>query len=457
MALVVGCGAATDDPSQSGGDEGPQTGETGGTNVTAASIGPAGGTITLDDGFSMSIPAGAVDVATNITVRVLTESPHFAAGPAYALEPAGLKFAQPISITLPVFPRTLPPSTVRLLTGYQFDPGMGDFEAMDTPHATDTDVTVEAWELSTYTSGSPLPHVIATGEDYPQRIATDDTHVFWSSGGNEQRKLAYGNDGVIVRAPIAGGLIEVLTPAQPDPVGVAVNDTHVYWVNAGDGDLWQGEGTGGAVMRAAKSGGSIEKLSDEHFPQAIALDSKNVFWTDADLDQIRMMPLDGGAVTILASDQGDPRHLALYGNDVFYTTGSWGVVAKVSKGGGAPVVLSSEGGKTTAITAQDGFVYWTNELNGTVRRVAVSGGMPITLRNATLPSDVVVHGTELFFTDIQESNVYSMPVAGGVATILASDQAMPWNLQYHQPTGQLIVATAGKYDFEGGVAKVALP
>jgi hypothetical protein len=133
------------------------------------------------------------------------------------------------------------------------------------------------------------------------------------------------------------------------------------------------------------------------------------------------------------------------------------VVAKVSKGGGDPVVLSSEGGNTTALTVQDGFVYWTNELNGTVRRVSVAGGMPITLRNATLPSDVAVYGTDLFFTDIQESNVYSMPVAGGVATILASDQAMPWNLQYHRPTGQLIVATAGKYDFEGGVAKVALP
>jgi hypothetical protein len=403
----------------------------------------------------MVVPAGALAASTRIEIHRLAEAPDFAAGPVYRVEPLGLKLAVPIQITVPIFEVVLPPDTQRLLHGYAAAVAGGEFKVMST--TSEEPVTFESSELGFYTSGSPLPHVIAAGEDYPRRIASDATHVYWSSGGNAQRKLSYGNDGVVVRAPIAGGLIEVLTPPQPDPVGVAVNDTHVYWVNGGDGVLWQGEGSGGAVMRMPKSGGVPEKLSDEAFPQAIGLDSTHVYWTDAEDDEIRKMPLNGGDVTVLATNQGDPRHLALTDTSVFYTTGEMGVVAKVSKSGGPIVVLSSEGGKTTAITVSGGYVYWTNELNGAVRRVSESGGTPVTVRASTRPTDVVVRGGQVYFTDFIESNLYQVPVSGGVATILLSDRALPWDLHYHAGTNQLIVTAAGKYDFEGELARVALP
>lgn len=453
-ALLVGCGDTLDDAA--GVDEvgGASGGESSETFVTASTVGPKGGALSLEDGFEMVVPAGALAASTRIAIHRLAEVPDFAAGPVYRVEPVGLKLSVPIQITVPVFDVILPPATERLLFGYAAAVE-GEFAEMET--VSSEPVTFETSELGFYTSGSLLPHVIAAGEDYPRRIASDATHVYWSSGGNEQRKLSYGNDGVVVRAPIGGGLVEVLTPAQPDPVGVAVNDTHVYWVNGGDGALWEGEGSGGAVMRMPKSGGVPEKLSDEAFPQAIGLDSTHVYWTDAEDDEIRKMPLDGGEVTVLATNQGDPRHLALTDTDVFYTTGEMGVVAKVSKSGGPIVVLSSEGGKTTGITVADGYVYWTNEVNGAVRRVSESGGTPVTVRASTRPTDVVVRGGQLYFTDFIESNLYQVPVSGGVATILLSDQALPWDLHYHAGTNQLIVTAAGKYDFEGELARVALP
>ncbi len=458
-ALLSGCATGSDDVRETDRVEGATGGEESpATFIAGKTIGPQGGAITLDDGFGMVIPAGALAASTRIEIHRLEQPPKFAKGPAYRVEPVGLQLSTPAQVTVPVADSDLPPNTQQVLHGYASPSGVEEtYEPVSTTTNPDDVMSFEVSELGYYTSGSPFPHVIAAGEDYPRRIATDATHVYWSSGGNEQRKLDYGNDGVVVRAPIGGGLIEVLTLPQPDPVGVAVNDQYVYWVNGGDGALWEGEGSGGAVMRLPKNGGTPEKLSDEAFPQAIALDATHVYWTDAENDEIRRMPLEGGEVTVLASNQGDPRYLALSDTDVFYTTGEMGVVARVPKAGGASAVLSSEGGKTTAITVSDGYVYWTNELSGAVRRVSAYGGTPITLRQATRPTALVVNGSQLYFTDLTESNLYQMSVTGGVATILATDQALPWDVKFHAGTNQLILASAGKYDFEGELARVALP
>lgn len=458
-ALLSGCATGSDDVRETDQVEGASGGEeNSSTFVAATTIGPQGGALTLDDGFGMVIPAGALAASTRIEIHRLTQPPKFAKGPAYRVEPVGLLLTSPAQVTVPVVVSDLPPNTQQVLHGYASPSGVEEtYEPVSTTTSPDDVMSFEVSELGYYTSGSPFPHVIAAGEDYPRRIATDATHVYWSSSGNLQRKLDYGNDGVVVRAPIGGGLVEVLTTPQPDPVGVAVNDQHVYWVNGGDGALWEGEGSGGAVMRLPKAGGTPEKLSDEAFPQAIALDATHVYWSDAENDEIRRMPLDGGAVTVLASNQGDPRHLALSDTDVFYTTGEMGVVARVPKTGGVPAVLSSEGGKTTAITVSDGYVYWTNEMSGAVRRVSAYGGTPITIREATRPTALVVNGSQLYFTDLTESNLYKMSVTGGMATILATDQALPWDVKFHAGTNQLILASAGKYDFEGELARVALP
>lgn len=450
-AALAGCvsgGGTPDDPEGTDGT-GPQEEEE--VFATAADVGPTGGVLALQDGFRMVIPAGALISEITIAVQRVDDGN---SNPTYVVEPVGAKLEAPAVITLPTPSVQLPPNTVMAWQGYGSFGDSSEYEKLNKIAQSATTLTAEAGQLGYYTSGSPDPDVIASGEDYPRRIVADATHIYWASGGNLQRPVAYGNDGVIVRAPIGGGKIEVLTHPQPDPVGVAVNDTHVYWVNAGDGDLWQGSGTGGGVLRVSKSGGPAELLVDQGFPQAIALDATHVYWTEADADEVRKMPIDGGSVTVLAVGAGDPRHIALSDTEVFYTTGELGVVAKVSKSGGAPTVLSSEGGETTAITVHGGYVYWSNEGTGRIRRVAVSGGTPVTLREATQPTGLTAHGDSLYFVDLVESAVYAMPAAGGTATLLAADQPLPWAVHFHEGTNQLIWATAGKYDFEGGLTKL---
>jgi hypothetical protein len=71
------------------------------TGPTASqTIGPAGGSLTSGDGqLRVTIPSGALPAATDVTIEPITALAPWALGPAYRLGPAGLKFANPVSIT----------------------------------------------------------------------------------------------------------------------------------------------------------------------------------------------------------------------------------------------------------------------------------------------------------------------------------------------------------------------
>lgn len=79
----------------------PQTTAVGVSTGPAASqtIGPTGGTLSSGDGqLRVTIPAGALAAATNVTIEPITALAPWAVGPAYRLGPAGLTFTAPVSI-----------------------------------------------------------------------------------------------------------------------------------------------------------------------------------------------------------------------------------------------------------------------------------------------------------------------------------------------------------------------
>lgn len=69
----------------------------------SASVGPEGGRVELGDDVSLQIPAGALEVATTITVTQSDEAPPTgldARSPVYRFEPEGLRFAQPVTVSV---------------------------------------------------------------------------------------------------------------------------------------------------------------------------------------------------------------------------------------------------------------------------------------------------------------------------------------------------------------------
>lgn len=87
LAAAAGCGPIEDDTPVDPG--------------TTTQIGPAGGVVTLENGPTLRIPAGALATATTITIRATgTTSPGGA--PVYSFEPVDLTFAIPATAEFPV-------------------------------------------------------------------------------------------------------------------------------------------------------------------------------------------------------------------------------------------------------------------------------------------------------------------------------------------------------------------
>lgn len=69
-----------------------------------ASIGVSGGTVETESGVALTIPFGAVDESTTITITMTDEGAPGATSPVYEFGPEGIVFAKPVTVTLPLPP-----------------------------------------------------------------------------------------------------------------------------------------------------------------------------------------------------------------------------------------------------------------------------------------------------------------------------------------------------------------
>ena len=81
---------------------------------------------------------------------------------------------------------------------------------------------------------------IAADQAYPNGLAVDATHVYWTNRG----------DGTVKRMPKGGAPGEpptVIATGQVAPGPIVVDETHVYWANEGTSDL-----ANGSIMKIQK-------------------------------------------------------------------------------------------------------------------------------------------------------------------------------------------------------------
>jgi hypothetical protein len=144
---------------------------------------------------------------------------------------------------------------------------------------------------------------LATGQGQLDALALDATHVYWAdhveTGGVR-----------LVKVPIDGGeptLLHAELYGNTLSVDLAVSPSGVYW----NGDFATGLEPDGSVrirlLRIPLAGGAPVVLAEESGISNIALNSNDVYWTVEPLGglpgTIRKVPLNGGAVSSVASDQ----------------------------------------------------------------------------------------------------------------------------------------------------------
>ena len=164
-------------------------------NNGEATIGTAGGTVQAPDGATVTVPFGALDADTALSIRSSTASPPSgiaASSPVYVFEPAGLLFARPVQVTLPL-PAGVTSGSVywSRLDGSGFDPIGG---TIDTAARTITVTTAhfsqavigQASETRTVTGLGQISWISATTrQTRPIDFATQGVEALVrDSGGN---------------------------------------------------------------------------------------------------------------------------------------------------------------------------------------------------------------------------------------------------------------------------------
>lgn len=215
--------------------------------------------------------------------------------------------------------------------------------------------------------GGRCLETIASGQNTSRPIVV--------AGGN-----AYiGNWDSVASVPIHGGAVLVIAADQKRPTAIAIDGKNVYWTNparAGSGSFKKTDPDYGATVVAAPLGGGIPRVltSDQKYPEAIAVDAMSVYWTNLSLDDrgagaVMKVPLAGGSPTVLAAHQNMPMGLAVLGKFVFWTAD--GKLKRVSVDGGAPTVVSpadeSVGGDI-ALDANNIYCFATHDQPMTARQ-----------------------------------------------------------------------------------------
>jgi hypothetical protein len=184
----------------------------------------------------------------------------------------------------------------------------------------------------------------------------------------------------------------------------------VYWTD------WSVDQQLGSIMRAPLDGGPMQIVSSQpNYPAGLKTDRTHAYWIPLWLGQIQRVPLAGGAMEILASDQDYPNALAVDATHVYWALGPTGQIRRVALDGGTPVTIFSA---TTShqLVVKNGFVYWIEDgATGSVRRGPVQGGaIQIVAANQDSPLFLDTDGVQVYwFSSWQAPQLFSAPLDGG--------------------------------------------
>lgn len=119
-------------------------------------------------------------------------------------------------------------------------------------------------------------------------------------------------------------------------------------------------------------------------PWRVAMDARNVYWTDFGSGIVLKAPISGGETKVLASGQQGPCGIAIDDKSVYWSNNQGGTIMEVSVGGGPTAVLASGQDHPTSIGVNKDKIYYTIGTSG-VGKIGLRGHVGI---NAASNSDV---------------------------------------------------------------------
>lgn len=226
--------------------------------------------------------------------------------------------------------------------------------------------------------------------------------VVFSTAGCSSSNVSLGGTPTCAQPP---GLTTLASGGEPQ-ADIAVDGTSAYWVDVlppVKGEMrWP-------IVKAPLDGGAVTTLASPSAANAIAVDATSVYWG---YGEIVKMDKNGGTPITLVSTTDEVMRLAVDSTSVYWSTEPWmtlpyqgptGTVMKVDKTGSSPITLASEQGSISGLTVDATNVYYGKSLSdgmlsngvatvypGAVVSVPLGGGTPRTLASGQFYLDSIV-------------------------------------------------------------------
>ena len=228
----------------------------------------------------------------------------------------------------------------------------------------------------------------------------------------------------IVAASLAAPTLRMVSSSEQQPYAITSDATHIYWVDGGDapevseGGAGPNTYTNGTVKRAPLGGGIPEVLASALVgtgAMGVAVDATGVYWTDGVM--VRTVPLAGGSATTLVTGSRNAYAILADGEAAYwYDKTASGTIWRLGHGDGAPTPLCSAlnvdasnsldkgAGAMRTLAMDSDHVYWTEQgttpyRNGRVMRVSKTGGSAsIVTQGQYIPRGLWVEGGFVYYT-----------------------------------------------------------
>jgi hypothetical protein len=296
-----------------------------------------------------------------------------------------------------------PPDATHLESG-RGDVATNDGRSKDTASDRASDTATDGSQPSVFDGHCPTGAavvVLASNQDYPEYIASDEAGVYWTDFGSGSLDiLRFGT------APVVGYLAE---GGMDYPEGVAVSDGRVVWIAAGIGKIFDCSAAGCDDVRvlAASQPGIF----------VVAASAGTAFWpTKNAIQSCSLTGCDGGPTPVVASAQ-DYAGLAVDARYVYWSNGTDQIASCPLTG--CTSLQTAIGGEQspTWVTVDNGAMYWSSDegiRTCTLVNGACEGAMATTfVGSISPPSRLAADDSSLYFVDPTSSTLHKVSLDGG--------------------------------------------
>ena len=199
----------------------------------------------------------------------------------------------------------------------------------------------------------------------------------------------------------------MLASAQTYPWALAVDDKNVYWTQQEIEMRRHGE------LDAARRDGQPTASRDAppsrtcSTPGGLyALHDGTLYWTDYDARAATSSASPSVGATTRSSEAPPQDHpFAVIADDANVYWSTYEAVMTVPLSGGTPATLAAAAQRIIDLTTDGKYVYWTDYYEGTITEVSVRGGAPITLATGqNSPYGIAVDTKRVFWTTYGDGN-----------------------------------------------------